>query len=1432
MSFMFGTYTQTGSRLSNRSAGDARFMYATRSDLWPSMLTDEITIERAPSDTNDRGFQSWQWIDAQWNTLWFDTGGGVDCAASVTAGFYQTGASLATALQNAMNATSCGSDFTVVYQEWDGRFTFGRSGLGALDIHWGNGGANNIAEALGGRGYDDYHSDTPNQLLLREGSGSSGWITFEFTEDVDGSPVTFYQARAGRLWNGETLRVQEDGTICAIDFGDASTRTNPPSFTVQQVRTGCGSDLTGQSAVFEYAGGQFTGNSQICYGFQAKVGVVPCDLAASQIDTIGPHIDLELPFDADGTPQNYTELMDGSWAVDTYPLDTQGGAKADGFTPIRNSLLDLKVEFQKLWDTGPLPTDPGYNPAWDSVTPPGQKAIKNHVNPKEKTIVLLITDGDDTCGADRISSGGGADNNARLAAYAAEDLYRRLDINEPTSSVETFVIGFAGGTPNRLNWIAWGGSGLTRGSETGWTSASSTALADARDLCTTCQDALIAPDAATLERQIQAIIDQGATIGTFSASRQSITDSVYEYVYLANDATNTFSPTDPDSRYQALAPTRFVSNFELPGFRGELTAWQDRNANGILEDPTDVAWRAGEKLLARVRSAFIGCAAGDDLCTFSEINGRIDRKIYTTEGNGVFYDSSNPVSLAGFGAGTTPQAARESLWPLADPMAEPFTGFDAAAGIPTDLTTLQSVFGACVREASAVLPTGCISNPLQEATREARQIILAYMAGADRVIAGTLGEPMRDATGNILYRPRAWMLAETTQATAAVLGPPLSSEPEVFSAEFRIFRDGRNSAGDPLSSGMVDRGCGLRDPADDNAIQPVMTQVFLPANDMLHAFRAGPCDGSCSSDTGGEELWGFVPYDLLPSLRDRFIEQPQGRENHVYMLARGIRYADVFFPVDTTDSAWCGSGDGTTINGIWRRVLFLPRGAGGKYMTALDVTSPGDLTTPSAYARGPVPLWSRGNPDQVEATQERAGSTDNHDRGDTADYAHMGETWSLPVVALVDSTNSYYNRSPRDNQRAVTHALFMGSGYGDTSGCPSDPCEGQTFYTLDALTGDIIATADVGERAELVPTGPDDELRWENALVANAAGFNPRAYSLLETVHPSASKVTRVYIADLHGRLWKFLTAEPDVAIQMADLSTIVNPGDPAGPAAQPVATAAGLIGLPPYQGDVNLVEPHVFVTSGYDRRATEGPFKIFGFRDTGGPTDTQLGTARDNPDQNDPNAAGYCPAPCNVRTYDGNAGSELLFARPFDEGVAVGGCTNPIPGNVFRGTVQPATSFEPCDPTSPTCTLAVGRVFFGGTRLNLPATEFAPPTPLACSTGDYPCRSSFDSILYALGAATGMAAYDINLDPTADDAYRIYRDQRITAVTMAADPAQSGGARVLIDEGQVGGATPIAPPPAGVPPSVTTAGTGIVVMSRDANFPPAAVRVGSSVCQ
>ena len=48
--------------------------------------------------------------------------------------------------------------------------------------------------------------------------------------------------------------------------------------------------------------------------------------------------------------------------------------------------------------------------------------------------------------------------------------------------------------------------------------------------------------------------------------------------------------------------------------------------------------------------------------------------------------------------------------------------------------------------------------------------------------------------------------------------------------------------------------------------------VYVGSNDgMLHAFRAGPnCSPSTAGcpETGGEELWGFVPFDQLGALSE------------------------------------------------------------------------------------------------------------------------------------------------------------------------------------------------------------------------------------------------------------------------------------------------------------------------------------------------------------------------------------------------------------------------------------------------------------------------------------------------------------------------------------------------------------------------------------
>ena len=177
--------------------------------------------------------------------------------------------------------------------------------------------------------------------------------------------------------------------------------------------------------------------------------------------------------------------------------------------------------------------------------------------------------------------------------------------------------------------------------------------------------------------------------------------------------------------------------------------------------------------------------------------------------------------------------------------------------------------------------------------------------------------------------------------------------------------------------------------------------------------------------------------------------------------------------------------------------MFVGRGPGGKYMTALDITGPGPFTRKALETRLPDVLWNRGNPDPADT-----------------DYATMGETWSIPALVPVDPAT--------DDTDGKEWVIMMGSGFSDVS------TEGRNFYTLDVFNGDILRTADVGSA-----TGSG--LRT-NFLNAGVSGFVPAKLSPTSRSTPPTVRRRPRSSGDLHGRLFRFSASDLSTPQLLKDL--------------------------------------------------------------------------------------------------------------------------------------------------------------------------------------------------------------------------------------------------------------------------------------------------------
>jgi type IV pilus assembly protein PilY1 len=249
--------------------------------------------------------------------------------------------------------------------------------------------------------------------------------------------------------------------------------------------------------------------------------------------------------------------------------------------------------------------------------------------------------------------------------------------------------------------------------------------------------------------------------------------------------------------------------------------------------------------------------------------------------------------------------------------------------------------------------------------------------------------------------------------------------------------------------------------------------IFGGANDgMLHAFN----------NETGEELWGFIPPNLLNKLQ--------------------ALHADVNAAfVDGTPKAYITRNEDDSIS---QAIIIFGERRGGNRYYALDVTIP---STPRY-------LWEI-NPDATDSPYDEIGKT-NPSTGRT------GQTWSSPNIGKIAC------------QGGAPHCIsgekwvaFIGGGYDDNqdNAIPGPDSMGRAVYAVDVIDGSLVrrfSYSDSGYSA-MTYSIPSDIARVD----ADGDG-----------------RIDRLYVGDMGGRMWRFDVGDPNPANWSGRIIFDSNPGN------------------------------------------------------------------------------------------------------------------------------------------------------------------------------------------------------------------------------------------------------------------------------------------------
>ena len=262
--------------------------------------------------------------------------------------------------------------------------------------------------------------------------------------------------------------------------------------------------------------------------------------------------------------------------------------------------------------------------------------------------------------------------------------------------------------------------------------------------------------------------------------------------------------------------------------------------------------------------------------------------------------------------------------------------------------------------------------------------------------------------------------------------------------------DVRHSMGDPVHSqpAVVIYGNSASAATTTDKLNDAI--VFALTNDgFLHAIDV----------VTGIEQWAFIPQEILPDLKNIFIDSDTAMKH--YSLDGDIRVLK--YDVNNNGVIDTANGD--------RVILYFSQGRGGPNYYALDVT---DKANPKF-------MWSLGN----------------------STLGKVIQSWSAPTLARIK-----INGAVQNSQKFV---LIFGGGYDtseDSQGYISNgDTHGNAIYMLDAIRGTLLWSA--GHSSDTAA----------NLKLADMTHAIPSNITTVDTDNDNYTD--RLYVGDLAGQLWR-----------------------------------------------------------------------------------------------------------------------------------------------------------------------------------------------------------------------------------------------------------------------------------------------------------------------